>query len=110
MAQSCQAPPINLRLTQPTLKVLRFLLEQPREGRAGAEISKVTKVGSGTLYPMLVRLEAAGWLNSEWEVINPSEAGRPRRRFYKLTAVGQTNGHAALADLQVATGELAWNS
>ena len=100
----------DVRLTQPTLKVLRFLLEKPREGRSGAEISKATKVGSGTLYPMLARLEAAGWLTSEWEVIDPSEAGRPRRRFYKLTAIGQNNAHAALADLQMAAGELAWTS
>jgi hypothetical protein len=34
---------------------------------------KATKVGSGTLYPMLARLEAAGWLTSEWEVVDPSE-------------------------------------
>jgi DNA-binding PadR family transcriptional regulator len=98
----------SIRLTQPTLKVLRFLLETPREGRSGAQMSKATKVGSGTLYPMLARLETAGWLTSEWEVIDPSEAGRPRRRFYKLTALGQNNARAALADLQMAAGELAW--
>jgi len=100
----------DVRLTQPTLKVLRFLLEKPREGRSGAEMSKATKVGSGTLYPMLARLEAAGWLTSEWEAIDPREAGRPRRRFYKLTALGQNNARAALADLQMAAGEPAWTS
>jgi len=100
----------DVRLTQPTLKVLRFLLEKPREGRSGAEMSKATRVGSGTLYPMLARLEAAGWLTSEWEAIDPREAGRPRRRFYKLTALGQNNARAALADLQMAAGELAWTS
>ena len=100
----------DVRLTQPTLKVLRFLLETPREGRSGAEMARAVKVGSGTLYPMLARLEAAGWLASEWEVIDPKEAGRPRRRFYRLTAVGQNNARAALADLQMAAGELAWTS
>lgn len=104
MAQNDQ----DVRLTQPTLKALRFLLETPREGRSGAEISKATKVGSGTLYPMLARLETAGWLSSEWELVNPSEVGRPRRRFYKLTAVGQKHTSAALADLQIPAGELAW--
>jgi DNA-binding PadR family transcriptional regulator len=54
---------------------------------------------------MLARLEAAGWLSSEWEAIDPREAGRPRRRFYRLTASGQHNVHAALADLQMAAGE-----
>ena len=106
MAQNDQ----DVRLTQPTLKVLRFLLETPREGRSGAEMSKATKVGSGTLYPMLARLETAGWLTSEWETIDPREAGRPRRRFYKFTAVGQNNARAALAELQVAAGALAWIS
>ena len=100
----------DVRLTQPTLKVLRFLLEKPREGRSGAEMSKATGVGSGTLYPMLARLELAGWLSSEWEAIDPKAAGRPRRRFYKLTAVGQNKACAALAELQVAGGELAWTS
>jgi len=100
----------DVRLSQQGLKVLRFLMETPREGRSGAEMSKTTKVGSGTLYPMLARLEAAGWLTSEWEVIDPSEAGRPRRRFYRLTGVGQNRAHAALADLQMAAGELAWTS
>ena len=100
----------DLRLTQPTLKILRFLVANPREGRSGAEISKATNVGSGTLYPTLARLEKAGWLTSEWEVIDPSEAGRPRRRFYKLTGVGQRNALAALSDLQFGTGELAWTS
>lgn len=100
----------DVRLTQPALKVLRFLMETPRDGRSGAEMSKATKVGSGTLYPMLARLETAGWLTSEWEVIDPSEAGRPRRRFYRLTGNGQRNAHAALADLQLEAGELQWST
>jgi PadR family transcriptional regulator, regulatory protein PadR len=100
----------DVRLTQPALKVLRFLMKTPRDARSGAEMSKETKVGSGTLYPMLARLEAAGWLTSEWEMIDPSEAGRPRRRFYRLTAVGQNSAQKALADLQMAAGDLAWNT
>ena len=102
--------PKKVRLTQPTLKVLRLLLEKPREGRSGAEISKTAKVGSGTLYPMLARLEAAGWLSSEWEAIDPRVAWRPRQRFYKLTALGQNSALAALADLQIVAGEPIWTS
>lgn len=100
----------DVRLTQPSLKVLRFLLGELHQGRSGAEISNSTKVGSGTLYPTLVRLEAAGWLTSEWEMVDPSEVGRPRRRFYRLTGVGQKKTYAALADLQIVPGELAWTS
>lgn len=100
----------DVRLTHPTLKVLRFLLGGQHPGRSGAEISISTRVGSGTLYPTLARLEKAGWITGEWENVDPSEVGRPRRRFYKLTGVGQKNTQAALMGLQVAPGELAWSS
>jgi PadR family transcriptional regulator, regulatory protein PadR len=100
----------DIRLTGPMLKVLKLFLAQPREQRSGAEVSREAKVGSGTLYPMLARLEQAGWLISEWEVIDPREAGRPRRRFYKLTGLGQRKANAALAEFQMPEGELAWIS
>ena len=48
----------------------------------------------GTLYKALDRLQKAGLLESEWEdpLVAASE-GRPRRRFYWITAAGE----AALA-------------
>lgn len=53
----------------------------------------------GTLYKALDRLERAGCLVSRWEEPEyAAEASRPRRRLYRLTAVGQ----AALADAQSA--------
>jgi PadR family transcriptional regulator, regulatory protein PadR len=100
----------NIRLTRPMLKVLHYFLDKPREKRSGAEISKAIGVNSGTLYPILARFERAGWLASDWEQIDPREAGRPRRRFYRLTGVGQRAAHTALADLQMPRGELAWTS
>jgi PadR family transcriptional regulator PadR len=45
-------------------------------------------VGSGTLYPALTRLEDQGWVTGEWEQIDESAAGRPARRYYRLTAAG----------------------
>ena len=100
------------RLSGPTLKVLRLYLMAPRAEHSGADISKRTKVGAGTLYPLLARLETAGWLTSEWENLDPKEAGRPRKRFYRITAVGQNKGRAALEDLQmdIPAGGIAWNS
>ena len=98
----------NVRLTERGLRVLRFLLESPGQSRSGAEIGKATKTGSGTLYPLLARLEAVGWLASEWETVDPHEAGRPRRRLYRLTGEGQRNAHAALAGLQLSSGDVAW--
>lgn len=98
------------RLSGATLKVLSLFLRTPRADRSGSEISKATGVGAGTLYPMLARLEEAGWFESEWENIDPSEAGRPRRRFYRMTGLGQTRARAALSELQlpVFEGGSAW--
>jgi PadR family transcriptional regulator PadR len=97
------------RLSAKALKVLRFLLEKPTEGRSGAEISRALGIGSGTLYPMLARLERTGWLASEWELVDPVEVQRPRQRFYRLTAVGQSKTLAALAEINGPLGELAWS-
>ncbi len=99
----------EIRLSGPTLKVLKLMLEKPREGRSGAEISRALGIGSGTLYPLLARLENADWLRSEWEQVNPSEVGRPRKRFYKLTGQGQTRARKALAEFQTGSGVLVWN-
>jgi PadR family transcriptional regulator PadR len=99
----------NIRMSAPTLKLLKFMIESPRQGRSGAEISKATKVGSGTMYPLLQRLEMAKWIEGEWENIDPSDAGRPKRRFYKLTPVGQVGARDALAEFQMpAVGAPSW--
>jgi transcriptional regulator len=45
----------------------------------------VFSVEEGSLYPALYRMEARGWLTSEWSV---TETGR-RARFYKLTRAGR---------------------
>jgi transcriptional regulator len=47
------------------------------------------RVGQGSLYPALQRLEQQGWIESEWK---PTEQNRPAR-FYTLT----TGGRRALA-------------
>jgi len=99
-----------VRLTQPALKVIRLLLKKPPARRFGTELSTATKVGPGTLYPMLARLEQAGWLTSEWETIDPRQAGRPRRRLYWLTDIGENKGRAALTELQMAAADLAGKS
>ncbi|WP_109488924.1 helix-turn-helix transcriptional regulator [Occallatibacter savannae] len=76
------------RITGPTLKVIGAFLSRPVDKQSGVEISKATGLASGTLYPLLFRLEEAGWLQSEWEAVVPSEVKRPRRRLYRMTAVG----------------------
>jgi PadR family transcriptional regulator PadR len=100
----------TVRFSGPTLKVLKLFVSDPAANRSGAEISRLAGIGSGTLYPLLARLEHVGWLKSKWEVVDPSEVGRPRRRFYKITGVGQKNAVEALTELQAAPGELIWIS
>jgi DNA-binding PadR family transcriptional regulator len=100
----------DVRLSGPTLRLLKVFVEKPLERHSGAEIARITNIGSGTLYPILQRLENAGWLKSEWESVEPSEAGRPRRRLYKLTGQGQNKATQALGELQTSPGVLAWNT
>lgn len=100
----------EMRLSGPALKVLKLFIEKPLQQRSGAELSRRAVIGSGTLYPLLARFEEAGWLKSEWEDTDPTEIGRPRRRLYKLTALGQRNASAAFAELQVPREVLIWTS
>ena len=78
----------NVRMSLQTLRVLEVFLEYPSKQLAGAQVHQRCGIASGTLYPILLRLEAAGWFVSEWESIDPSAAGRPRRRLYRLTSTG----------------------
>src|SRR4029077_1004554 len=76
------------RMTIPTQLVLRLLLEDPTRELYGVEIGDGTGLPSGTVHPILARLEGRGWLDSRWEEIDPTVAGRPARRYYRLTADG----------------------
>ncbi len=52
----------------------------------GYELASLTGIRSGTLYPLLIRLEAQGYLEAEWQP--PAGPGRPPRHAYRLTAAG----------------------
>ena len=81
-------PDRDVRMSLQTLRVLEAFLENPSDRLAGADVQKRSGLASGTLYPILLRLEAAGWFVSRWENIDPASAGRPRRRLYRLTPGG----------------------
>jgi PadR family transcriptional regulator, regulatory protein PadR len=85
------------RMTIPTQLVLRVLLSDPSEERYGYEIGESAGLASGTVHPILARLEGAGWLESRWEDVDSREAGRPARRYYRLTADGAQAATDALA-------------
>jgi PadR family transcriptional regulator PadR len=97
------------RLSSATLRVLGALMSSPQDEMSGAQIGRTTKLATGTLYPILARLERAGWLESRWEAGDPRLLGRPRRRFYHVTALGAKNATAAVQQVQVAFGQLAWS-
>lgn len=55
----------------------------------GFDISDATGLPSGTVYPVLRRLEEAGMLRSRWESVQTARAEqRPPRRYYAITGSG----------------------
>ena len=76
------------RMTLPTQLVLRALLADADREQYGAELGVAAGLPSGTIHPILARLEGVGWLESRWEDVDPSRAGRPARRYYRLTTDG----------------------
>ncbi|RKN15793.1 PadR family transcriptional regulator [Micromonospora musae] len=88
-----------MRLTLPVVKVLSALLAEPDAERYGLDLMKLTGLPSGTVYPVLHRLQRAHWVEADWETIDPATEGRPARRYYRLTAEGATAARQALAEL-----------
>lgn len=84
------------KMTSTTIRVLMDFIEQKRP-LSGADLINDLGLFSGTLYPILKRLEKAGWLTSSWEGGDPKELGRPVRRFYELTATGERKAMDVLA-------------
>jgi PadR family transcriptional regulator len=72
------------------LLVLSLVEQRPRHGY---EIGKLIEARSGgalsfnvaSLYPLLYRLEARGFLDGRWV----EKAGQRRRRYYRITASGR---------------------
>lgn len=85
------------RMTTSVLKVVAALLADPTAERYGVQLMQSTGLPSGTLYPILVRLQRAGWVESRWEETDPSAEGRPNRRYYRLTANGATEARREVA-------------
>ena len=57
----------------------------------GFDVMRVTQLPSGTVYPLLRRLEDGGLVTSRWEEeARAHDEGRPARRYYELTGLGTT--------------------
>ena len=89
--------PSPLRMTQATQLVLRVLLAEPTKEAYGGEIGRAAGLPSGTITPILARLENAGILAHRIEDIDPAQAGRPRRKYYAFTPDGAEHARHELA-------------
>lgn len=87
-----------LRMTTPRRLVLQVFLAEPESERYGLELAVEAGLEPGTIYPILVAFEGVGWLSSREEDEAQAHAvGRPRRRYYRLTAAGITAARTARA-------------
>jgi len=88
------------RMTIPTQLVLEVLLVDSARDMYGAEIATAAGLASGTVHPILARLEGLGWVESHWEDVDPTQVGRPPRRYYTITPHGVTSARRSLARLR----------
>lgn len=84
-------------MTIPTQLVLQVLLVDGVGDQYGRQIGERAGLPSGTVHPILARLERAGWVQSRWEEVDPAAIGRPARRYYQLTREGARAAQRALA-------------
>jgi PadR family transcriptional regulator len=79
------------RHSDQTVAVLTELAADPNAERYGYELARATRLSSGTLYPILMRLEERGLLEARWEL-----STRPRH-IYRLTQDGLAAAKTARA-------------
>ncbi len=76
-----------MNLTYPTTLVLHALANGSCHG---FDVIDATGLASGTVYPILRRLEEERLVTARWESVSIArEEQRPPRRYYELTAAGQ---------------------
>ena len=83
------------RISPETLLVLERFVERPTDWRYGYELSRLTGLKSGTLYPILMRLEKHSLLEACWVA---TEDGGPPRHTYRLTPNGLELARTKLAE------------
>jgi len=86
-----------MKMTAPLERVLRAFLEDPADPRYGYDLMKAAGLKSGTLYPLLGRLEDEKLVTSAWET--PRQDGQRPRKYYRLTAKGTEVARLELAQL-----------
>jgi DNA-binding PadR family transcriptional regulator len=81
-----------------TRAVLAELATEPSRDRYGYELAQATRLASGTLYPILMRLEARGLLQARWEL-----SDRRPRHVYRLTEAGLAAAAAVATAAEIET-------
>jgi PadR family transcriptional regulator, regulatory protein PadR len=81
-------------------QVLRAFLDDPAAPRYGYDLMKAAGLPSGTLYPILARLEGQKLVASAWET--PQQEGQRPRRYYRLTGEGTRVARLELAQASAA--------
>lgn len=76
----------DLKLTHTAALVLKVIQSG---SRYGFDIMEKTGLPSGTVYPILRRLEQGELIQSKWESGDAQELQRPQRRYYRLTRAGE---------------------
>ncbi len=77
--------------------MLERFVERPTDWRYGYELSRETGLKSGTLYPILMRLEKYTLLEAKWET---TAEGVPPRHTYRLTPNGLELAKTKLAEVR----------
>jgi PadR family transcriptional regulator, regulatory protein PadR len=85
-------------MTHQVRAVLEQALKAPDGEWYGLQIAAATGLPGGTLYPILARIEQAGWVAARWEDPAAHRAnGRLPRRDYRFTPDGAEQAAAWLA-------------
>jgi len=82
----------NRTLSPAARKILAIMADAGSRWLHGYDLCRQGRVKSGTLYPLLIRLEEQNYLEAEWQA--PAEPGRPPRHAYRLTATGRALARA----------------
>lgn len=89
----------RIRISPQTLALLAALLHKPAAWHHGYALSRQTGLASGTLYPILMRLDRLRWLETTWEQPGGTP-GRPPRHLYRLTSEARAWAREELAGAQ----------
>jgi PadR family transcriptional regulator, regulatory protein PadR len=87
------------RLSDEAAAVLDLFVSDPDRSAYGREIVEATEIRSGSLYPILHRLEAQGLLCATWEPLDDALAANRRPRcFYRLDPDDAERARSLLAE------------